>query len=281
MAEPIRLSIDLDQQRPLSQDLLGANNECVFRPVWFDHPAYAKKSIAAGPPFFRFPGGTGSNFYNSFTGFFDNHSPSTRDYGGHNKRIALFTDGAGQVPDEYLNWVKKHDVSYSLVLNVCTQTFEQNKSWIKYLGCDGHKVARIEIRNEIFHSGYKWVFTNGAEYVEWAKKITAGIRKERPETKVGVIVPTQLYQDKEFLTDDRPASMNHIHDRITALDGKTIVSTPKKTSTTSVRRKAAHKVTQQMTEMGRMGPQAVPCLGSFHPVKTLVSSVFPRQRHLS
>lgn len=91
--EPARLSIDLDQQRPLSQDLYGANNECIFRPVWFDHGAYAEKYIAAGRPFFRFPGGTGSNFYNPFTGFFDDDSPSTRDYSGHNSRITQFTDG--------------------------------------------------------------------------------------------------------------------------------------------------------------------------------------------
>jgi hypothetical protein len=219
--EPARLSINLDQPRPLSQDLYGANNECIFRPVWFDHPAYAERYISSGRPFFRFPGGTGSNFYNPVTGFFDDDSPSTRDYSGHNERITKFTDGKGRVPDEYLKWVKEHDVSYSLVLNVCTRTFEQNKSWIEQLSRDGHKIARVEIGNEVFYGGYKWAFASGAEYVERAKKITAVIRKELPETKVGVIVPTHLYQNKEFLTDDRPASMNHQYGWITALDGET------------------------------------------------------------
>ena len=219
--EPIRLSIDLDQERPLSQDLYGANNECIFRPVWFDHPAYAERYIAAGRPFFRFPGGTGSNFYNPFTGFFDDDSPSTRDYSGHNERIRTFTDGAGRVPDEYLKWVKKHDVSYSLVLNVCTQTFEQNQVWIEQLGREGHQVARIEIGNEVFYSGYKWAFASGADYAERAKKLTAVIRKELPETQIGVLVPTQLYQDERFLTDQRPASMDHQYGWITALRGQT------------------------------------------------------------
>jgi hypothetical protein len=220
ISDSISLSIHLDKQRPLSQDLYGANNECIFRPVWFDHPAYAEKYIAAGRPFFRFPGGTGSNFYNPSTGFFDDDSPSTRDYSGHNERIRKFTDEAGRVPDEYLKWVKENDVAYSLVLNVCTQTFEQNKAWIEQLGREGHKVARIEIGNEVFYGGYKWAFASGADYAERAKKITEVIRKELPGTQVGVLVPTQLYQDERFLTDQRPASMDHQYGWITALKGQ-------------------------------------------------------------
>lgn len=218
--EPIGWTIDLDNQQPLSQDLYGANNECIFRPVWFDHPAYTEKYVSTGRPFFRYPGGTGSNFYNPATGFYDEDSPSTRDYTGHNARIRKFTDGAGRVPDEYLKFAK-NNVSYSLVLNVCTQTFEQNKAWIERLGREGHKVARIEIGNEVFYGGYKWAFKNGKEYVERAKKITTVIRKELPATKVGVIVPTHLYQNKDFLTDKRPKSQNHQYGWITALEGET------------------------------------------------------------
>lgn len=221
ISDSISLLIDLDQEGPLSQDLYGANNECIFRPVWFDHGAYAEKYIAAGRPFFRFPGGTGSNFYNPVTGFFDDDSPSTRDYSGHNERIRKFTDGAGRVPDEYLKWVKKHDVSYSLVLNVCTQTFEQNKAWIEQLGREGHKVARIEIGNEVFYGGYKWAFDSGAEYAERAKDITAVIRKELPDAKVGVVIPNQLYQDERMLTDQRPSSLNHPYGWIKELKGQT------------------------------------------------------------
>ena len=87
----LTLETDLDDRRPLSQDVYGANNECLFRPVWFDHPAYAEKYLSSGRPFFRFPGGTGSNFYNPFTGYYDDESPSTRDYSGHNQRIKQFT----------------------------------------------------------------------------------------------------------------------------------------------------------------------------------------------
>lgn len=219
--ESISLTIDLDEKHPLSQDVYGANNECIFRPVWFDHPAYAEKYIATGRPFFRFPGGTGSNFYNPFTGFYDDDSPSTRDYSSHNKRISQLTNGKGRTPDVWLQWVKDHNVQYSLVLNVCTQTFEQNKRWIEKLGREGHKVARIEIGNEVFYGGYKWAFASGADYVERAKKITAVIRKELPGTKVGVIVPTHLYQNKSFLSDDRPSGMNHQYGWMTALQGQT------------------------------------------------------------
>ena len=216
----VQLSINSKPQHPLSQDLYGANNECIFRPVWFDHPAYTARYKEAGNPFFRFPGGTGSNFYNPFTGYFDDDSPSTRDYSGHNARIRAFTGGAGRVPDQYLKWVQQNDVAYSLVLNVCTQTFEQNKAWIEKLGREGHKVARVEIGNEVFYSGYKWAFRSATDYAERARKITAVIRKELPGTKVGVLVPTHLYQDIEFLTNKRSAGANHQYGWIKELAGK-------------------------------------------------------------
>jgi hypothetical protein len=154
-AEGIQRKVSRDNTRPLSQDILGANNECLFRPVWFDHPAYAEKYLAAGRPFFRYPGGTGSNFYNRFTGFYDEDSPSTRDYTGHNKRIAQFTDGAGRVPDDFFRFLKEHDVRYSLVLNVCTQTFERNKAWLEKIAWEGHRVTAIETGNEVFYGSYK------------------------------------------------------------------------------------------------------------------------------
>lgn len=219
-AEPLSLKIKAKPSHSLSQDLYGANNECIFRPVWFDHPAYTARYKQIGNPFFRFPGGTGSNFYNPFTGFFDDDSPSTRDYSDHNARIDKFTDGAGRVPDQYLNWAKENDVSYSLVLNVCTQTFEQNKAWIEKLGREGRKAARIEIGNEVFYGGYKWAFPSATNYAERARKITGVIRKELPDTKVGVLVPTHLYQELSFLSKERPAATNHQFGWIKELAGK-------------------------------------------------------------
>jgi hypothetical protein len=220
-AQGLQLEVTLDDPQPLSQDIYGANNECIFRPVWFDHPAYAEKYLAAGRPFFRFPGGTGSNFYNPETGFFDEDSPSTRDYTGHNKRITQFTEGAGRVPDEYFRFVKDHDVRYSLVLNVCTQTFEQNKAWLEKIAKEGHAVSRIEIGNEVFYGSYKWAFPTAAVYLERAKKLTAVIREVLPETKVGVILPNQIYQYDSFLAEDRPKWLQHPYGWISALEGET------------------------------------------------------------
>lgn len=220
-AQSIQLELDLDDPLPLSQDVYGANNECIFRPVWFDHPAYAEKYIAAGRPFFRFPGGTGSNFYNPATGFFDEDSPSTRDYTGHNRRIAQYTDGAGRTPDEYFRFVKTHDVRYSLVLNVCTQTFEQNKAWLERIAAEGHAVARIEIGNEVSYGGYKWAFPTARDYLERAKKLTVVIRELLPETKVGVVLPNQLYQCDSFLAEDRPNWLKHPHGWMAVLEGET------------------------------------------------------------
>jgi hypothetical protein len=45
---------------------------------------------------------------------------------------------------------KIHNLPYSLVLNVCTRTFEQNKAWLEKIASQGHKVPRIEIGNEVY-----------------------------------------------------------------------------------------------------------------------------------
>ena len=73
----------------------------------------------------------------------------------------------------------------------------------------------------MFYGGYKWAFAYGADYTERAKKITAVIRKELPETKVGVVIPNQPYQDGRMLTDQRPPSLNHPYGWITELIGQT------------------------------------------------------------
>ena len=119
-----------------------------------------------------------------------------------------------------MKFAKQHDVRYSLVLNVCTQTFDQNKAWLEKLGRDGHKIAAIEIGNEVFYGGYKWAFPNAADYVERASKLTAVIRDVLPETKVGVVIPTHLYQDERFLTDEWPQHLSHQYDWFRRLESE-------------------------------------------------------------
>lgn len=216
-----RFEVNLDDLRPLSQDLHGANNEYFYPPVWFDHPAYSEKYLAAGRPFFRYPGGTGSNFYNPFTGLFDNDSPSTRDYTGLNRRIAQRNGGTGRVPADFFEFVREHDIRYSLVLNVCTQTFEQNRAWLEQIADQGHPVTMIEIGNEVFYGSYKWAFASGDEYVTRAKKLTAVIRELMPDTKVGVVIPNQLYQYDAFFSEDIPDWFQHPYSWITALQDQT------------------------------------------------------------
>jgi len=198
-AQAIRLTIDLDHPQPLSQDLYGANTEAMHLPVWFDQPAFAEKYKAIGRPFLRFPGGTSSNFYNPQSGLFDNDSPSDREYGPQNKRLLKITNGAGRKPEPFFRFAREQDLRYSLVLNVCTQTFEQNKAWLERIAEAGHRVPAIEIGNEVFFGSYKWAFPTPADYMERSRKLTEVIRKLFPATKVGVVFPIQLYQDKTFV----------------------------------------------------------------------------------
>jgi len=100
-AQCIQLEVSLDETQPLSQDIHGANNECLFRPVWFDHPAYTQKYMAAGRPFFRYPGGTGSNFYNPFTGFYVPYNVYVRSYFNRYYYSGVPTPGATSTRSPY------------------------------------------------------------------------------------------------------------------------------------------------------------------------------------
>jgi len=210
--------IPADGPRPISQDLYGANCCLITRPIWYDHPAMAKKYEESGQPFFRFPGGTPANFYNYETGLFDNDSPSTRDYGPHNKRILKRTNGAGRRPGAFFEFVKKHKVRYSLVLNVCTRTFEQNRAWLEKIAGGGNAVPCVEIGNEVFFNSYTWAFPTAQDYVERARKTTAVIRRFLPGTKVGVVIPSQIYQDERFFTAECPPHMKHQREWVKSLE---------------------------------------------------------------
>lgn len=197
-ASSIRLVIDLGKRQPLSEGLYGCNAEMIYNPVWFDQPAFAEKYEAIGRPFFRFPGGTPSNFYNPQTGLFDVDSQSDREYSTQNEKILKLSNGAGRKPEAFFKFAREHTVRYSLVLNVCTQTYEQNEAWLEQIASAGNRIPAIEIGNEVFFGNYKWAFPKPTDYLERAKKLTTLIRKLFPETKVGVVLPPRSIRTKGF-----------------------------------------------------------------------------------
>jgi hypothetical protein len=216
----VRLEIVLDDPQPLSQDLYGANTEALHMPVWFDEPALAEKYNAIGRPFVRFPGGTPSNFYNPQTGLFDNDSPSTREYGDQNKKLLKITQGAGLTPEPFFKFAREQKLRYSLVLNVCTRSFEENQAWLTKLAKEGHKIPAIEIGNEVFYGGYQWAFPKATDYLERARKLTRVIRKLFPGTKVAVVFPNQFYQDKNFHKQGKRKPPGHQYQWMKMLEGE-------------------------------------------------------------
>ncbi|MEM7812267.1 MAG: hypothetical protein AAF532_12390 [Planctomycetota bacterium] len=216
---PLDAKIDLEATLPIPKALYGANAEILVNRVWFDHPALEEKYIYSGRPFFRFPGGTPSNYYNHETGFvdLDPRSAKATAFLWVNQMITSQTGDAGRDYDDFFAFAQKTDATYSIVLNVCTKTAAENRVWLRSLAAKGYDVTHVEIGNEVYLKNCMWVFPTGDEYVRRAQQETASVRKYFPDAKVGVVVPTQLYKDARFFNEDYPRHLAHERGWIEAL----------------------------------------------------------------
>lgn len=203
-ARPLTLELQLKESRPLEKDCYGANLQLHSGPIWFDHPALTEKYIEAGKPFFRFPGGTPANFYNPETGLMNEEVPTHHDYAALNKKILQKTGGTGDTPEGFFEFAEKTGARYSVVLNVCTRTVEQNREWLEELAKQGIEIPCFEIGNELYFGLYSWAFANPQDYVSRAKASTKMIRKIFPKAKVGVVVPSHIYTFEVFLEGRQP-----------------------------------------------------------------------------
>lgn len=202
-AIPLTVDLRLEESRPLQKDCYGANLQLHHGPIWFDHPDLAGKYIESGKPFFRFPGGTAANFYNPETGLMDEDAPSHHNYKKLNENILSKTDGKGDTPAEFFEFAGKTGSRYSVVLNVCTRTLEQNRKWLEELRTQGIEISCFEIGNEVYFGTYAWAFPEPRDYVRRARASARMIHEVFPRAKVGVVVPSQIYTDEVFLEGRR------------------------------------------------------------------------------
>lgn len=198
-ARPLSLAVDLTRSQPLQQDCFGTNVQLTQTPIWFDAPDLAQKYREAGKPFFRFPGGTGANFYHPETGFMDEDTPTRHDYKAANARTRDMRGGHGKTPDAFFAFAEQTGARYSLVLNIACRTLEQNRAWLQTLAADNREIPAIEIGNELYFAQYAWAFKSAKDYVDRARQTTAMIREIFPEAKVGVVIPSQIYTMEVFL----------------------------------------------------------------------------------
>jgi len=196
---PLTMELRLQESRPLQKDCYGANLQLHYGPIWFDHPDLARKYIEAGKPFFRFPGGTSANFYNPQTGLMNEEAPTRHDYKALNKKILKKTKGKGENHSEFFKFAEKTGARYSVVLNVCTRTLEQNRKWLEGLARQGIEIPCFEIGNELYFGTYAWAFPEPRDYVRRARASTQMIREVFPKAKVGVVVPSHIYTSEVFL----------------------------------------------------------------------------------
>lgn len=201
---PLTLKLQLEESRPLHQDCYGANLQLHHGPIWFNHPDLIQKYIGAGTPFFRFPGGTSSNFYNPRTGLMNEEAPSNHDYEALNRKIVQKTDGVGDTPAGFFEFAETTGARYSVVLNVCTRSLEQNREWLKGLAEQGITIPCFEIGNELYFGLYDWAFARPEDYLERARQSTGMIRDIFPKAKIGVVVPSHIYTFEVFLEGRQP-----------------------------------------------------------------------------
>lgn len=215
----VELELLLERRRPLEQDCFGANCLLHGRPIWYDDRDFIAKYKDAGNPFFRFPGGTPANFYNPSTGLHDEVPESGRDYAAHNKRVRKMTGGKGQKPVGFFAFAEKTGMRYSVVLNVCTRTVEQNRAWLESVAKLGVEIPCFEIGNELYFGSYEWAFPKPRDYLKRAKETTAMIRRVFPDAKVGVVVPSHIYTHESFLEEKQPTGLKRQREWMQMLEG--------------------------------------------------------------
>jgi hypothetical protein len=219
-AASVDLTLMLDESRELQKSCFGANCLLIGRPVWYDHPEFVRRYEEAGSPFFRFPGGTPANYYNPFKGINDVVPASGRDYERKNQEIMEETNGKGQTPDGFFRFAKETGARYTVVLNMGTLSVEENEKWLMDAKRKGADIAAFELGNELYFSSYKWAFPEPKDYLKCAKETTAMLRRIYPKAKVGILVPSQLYTDESFLSDDVPVGMKRQEEWMDMLKGE-------------------------------------------------------------
>lgn len=188
-----------DKQQPLRQNCFGANNNLLGRPFTYSQPDFANKYIEAHRPFIRYPGGTGANYLNPLTGYSE-----PRDITAKSKKKT--ENKKREDPLEFFRFVKKTQATYSLVMNLCTVSIQDNKRWLQSLASQGVRPEYFELGNELYFGSYSRFYASGDDYLKAAKDYTGMIRSIFPQAKIGVVISSSYYTKESFLPDDKTNS---------------------------------------------------------------------------
>ncbi|MBI4978125.1 MAG: hypothetical protein HZC28_11620 [Spirochaetes bacterium] len=204
----LRVTIPLNDMRPLHQELYGVNCEMMRRLSYLDS-GFQELYRAAEKPIIRYPGGTTANYWNPFTGFMDVIPGHEHRSVEANEAIRKRTGGSGEPYGEFFKFVRDLDVPYSITLNLCTLSVESNRRWLAAVRDAGARPRFFELGNEVHYNEYAGFFADGAAYAVTARRMTDVIRELFPGARVGVVIPNVSYTDEVFLDELRPAAKNN------------------------------------------------------------------------
>jgi len=194
------LEVDLASAQRFPSNLIGVNCNILNQPFPYDSDEFRKLYEDAGRPFFRYPGGTVANYLNHGTGFLDANRAGNRraGYERKNERVTRMTGGAGYVPEKFIEVVRGMELPFSLVLNMCTMSIDENESFLRKFAASGIQITHIELANEVFFAEYSTFFHDASEYLRQARELSRVCRSLFPHVKIGVVIPNTLYRNKSF-----------------------------------------------------------------------------------
>jgi len=191
----------MESARPLPEHVLGANCNILRPPFPLDSDEFRSLYEDAGRPFFRYPGGTVSNYLNHKTGFMDADKAGGRGgrYERNNENVKQLTGGKGFTAEWFIAVAQSLELQFVLVLNMCTMSLEENEEFLQELKSAGIEIPFIELGNELSFDEYEGFFESGEKYLKEARKLTKICRDVFPQVKISAVVPNNLYSRKNYL----------------------------------------------------------------------------------
>jgi hypothetical protein len=180
----------------------------LYPPFTYSHPDFADKYIEAHRPCIRYPAGTGANYLNLLTGYSASRNAAANPKKKHEN------------PSEFFRFVKMTDAAYSIVMNMCSLSLEENQRWLKSLASQGVRPGYFELGNELYFGSYSRFYATGDDYVKAAKDYTDMIRSIFPKAQIGVVISSSYYTKESFLPYDKPPSENRHANWVRSLRGK-------------------------------------------------------------
>ncbi len=206
-SNPIGISVDTSEAAvPYRPEMLGANNEMLGDRIRYNDPDFERFWTEAGKPMLRFPGGTGSNFYDWETGRrillpTATEEARKRHSGGYNP--GLFKD--------FLSFLKRTDARFIIPLNILAMEPERNARQMQRFKDAGIEVTHVEMGNEVYFGTYAWAIQDVHKYLEVARKHTEAVRSVFPGIKVGLVIPSHAYTEEVFLESNKSSSAKRMN----------------------------------------------------------------------